>query len=186
MGLFAIDDLPRGTVLGTYPGVVVPLSQHVRKLRLYPACEGYIWRFSDNRMVVDPTNPRGILEDHAFGGNPSQPGSVFLLELISKIALTRGTPTTLCRINEPPRGKDVNVVIEEDLVKRTITFALERDVGKGEELFIDYGLNYDRSHYNCGSVARDRPVSESSSQSSDMRDESETFDLVSSHESSGA
>ena len=135
-------------------------------------------------MVIDPTNPRGILEDNVFGGNPSQPGSVFLLELISKVALTRGSPTTLCRINEPPRGRDVNVVIEEDLVKRTITFALERDVDKGEELFIDYGLNYDRSHYDCSSVARDRP--ESSSQSSDISAKVKPLTLSPSVESSGA
>jgi hypothetical protein len=149
MGLFALADLSRGTVLGTYPGVVVPLEQHVSKLRLYPASEGYIWRFSDNRMVIDPTNPRGMLEDTVCGGNLSQPGSVFLFEFISKLSLCRATPTTLCRINEPPRGSDVNVVTEEDLVKRTVTFTLERDVYKGEELFIDYGLSYDRSRYTA-------------------------------------
>ena len=60
-------------------------------------------------------------------------------------------PTTLCRINEPPQGRDVNVVTNEDLQARTVTFTLERDVYEGEELFIDYGLSYDRSMYGGGS-----------------------------------
>ena len=56
-------------------------------------------------------------------------------------------PTTLCRINEPPKGRDVNVVTNEDRDARTVTFSLERDVYEGEELYIDYGLSYDRSMY---------------------------------------
>ena len=56
-------------------------------------------------------------------------------------------PTTLCRINEPPKGRDVNVVTNEDRDARTVTFVLERDVYEGEELYIDYGLSYDRSMY---------------------------------------
>ena len=60
-------------------------------------------------------------------------------------------PTTVCRINEPPKGRDVNVVTEEDRESRTVTFILERDVYESEELFIDYGLSYDRSMYGGGS-----------------------------------
>jgi hypothetical protein len=145
LGLFVATDLPRGTVLGTYPGVVIPLMQHTRKLRQFPACEGYIWRFSDNQMVIDPTNQRGELEEYVVGGNPSQPGSVFLFEsILSKLSASQ---SSLCRINEPPRGRDVNVITREDLGARTVTLELERDVYRGEELFIDYGLSYDRSRY---------------------------------------
>lgn len=49
LGLFAKTNLQRGTLLGTYPGVVIPLQQNLDKLRQYPACEGYTWRFSDNK-----------------------------------------------------------------------------------------------------------------------------------------
>jgi hypothetical protein len=158
LGLFASKDLSRGTVLGTYPGVVIPLLQHTRKLRQCPACEGYIWRFSDNQMVIDPTNQVGELEDAVVGGNPSQPGSVFLFEsILSKLKADQASPTILCRINEPPRGRDVNVVTREDLGKRTVTFELERDVCKGEELFIDYGLSYDRSRYGGGTIEAAEP-----------------------------
>ena len=61
-----------------------------------------------------------------------------------------GVPTILCRINEPPIGRDVNVVTDEDRDQRQVTFVLERDVFAGEEFFIDYGLSYDRSMYGGG------------------------------------
>jgi hypothetical protein len=54
-------------------------------------------------------------------------------------------PTTLALINEPAPGWDVNV----DTFERgwELTFALNRDVLAGEELFLDYGPMYDRSSY---------------------------------------
>ena len=69
--------------------------------------------------------------------------------LLSGIVLPK-VPTTLCRINEPPKGRDVNVVTDEDKKKRQVVFSLERDVYAGEEFFIDYGLSYDRSMYGGG------------------------------------
>jgi hypothetical protein len=131
LGLFATEQLPQGTVLGTYPGVVAPLIRHQSKLRDYPACEGYIWRFSDNADVIDPTNAEGVCDELCVGGNPAQFGSLMLFQLLPMAA-----PTTLCRINEPPKGRDVNVVTVEDLKKRTVMFQLERTVQAGEEFFI--------------------------------------------------
>lgn len=97
--------------------------------------------------VIDPTNSVGVLDPVCYGGNPSLPGSVFLLKHV--IGWT--VPTTLCRINEPPKGKDVNVIITEDRTNRRVVFELERDVYVGEEFYIDYGMSYDRSMYNTGS-----------------------------------
>jgi hypothetical protein len=146
-GLFVNTSfLPKGTVLGTYPGVVLPLQPHLNKLRAYPQCETYIWRFSDSQMVIDPTNSVGVLDDTCRGGNPNMVGSEFLFQTIGSV-LFKPVPTTLCRINEPPKGFDVNVITTEDLSTRSVTFLLERDVYEGEELFIDYGLTYDRSNY---------------------------------------
>jgi len=144
LGLFVTKPLRRGTVLGTYPGVVVPLPQNIDKLRTFPQCEGYTWRFSDNRFVIDPTNPEGNIENMCRGGNMGMPLSIVLFQTFLRFIQV---PTTLCRINEPPKGKDVNVATDEDLEARTVTFTLERDVYEGEELFIDYGLSYDRSRY---------------------------------------
>ena len=147
LGLFAKETIPKNTVLGTYPGVVIPLGQNLGKLAKHPQCEGYIWRFSDNKMVIDPTNGEGILDSMSRGGNPSLPLSMELHKL-----LNLQVPTTLCRINEPPLGRDVNVVTDEDREKRQVVFSLERDVYAGEEIFIDYGLSYDRSMYGGGSA----------------------------------
>jgi SET domain-containing protein len=44
-------------------------------------------------------------------------------------------------------GGGCNVMATEDLAKREVIFELSRDVVKGEELFMDYGLTYDRSNY---------------------------------------
>ena len=41
----------------------------------------------------------------------------------------------------------MNVITEEDLSNRKVIFTLERDVIAGEELYIDYGLTYDRTKY---------------------------------------
>jgi len=154
LGLFAARSLPKGTILGTYPGIMAPLAQHAAsKLPNYPQCEGYIWRFSDNQYVIDPTNAVGVLEDICIGGNPGQFGSIPLFTILHQIPVLSNTlavKTALCRINEPPRGRDVNVVTDEDLQRRTVTFSLERDVVAGEEFFIDYGLSYDRSFYGGG------------------------------------
>lgn len=146
LGLFAKQNLPKGTVLGTYPGVVIPLSQNLNKLRNYPACEAYIWRFSDNAFVIDPTNKEGKVDAVCIGGRDGLPASQWLFANVFRMS----TPTALCRINEPPLGKDVNVVTDEDLNGRCVTFSLEKDVRIGEEFFIDYGLSYDRSMYGGG------------------------------------
>jgi len=144
LGLYVTTTLRKDTVLGTYPGVLVPLTQNLDKLRAHPQCEGYVWRFSDNQFVIDPTNSVGDIEDFCRGGNPS---SLFSIWFFNTVLPFVKVPTTLCRINEPPKGRDVNVVTSEDRESRTVTFSLERDVYEGEELFIDYGLSYDRSQY---------------------------------------
>jgi hypothetical protein len=63
-------------------------------------------------------------------------------------------PTTLCRINEPPPGTaGVNVRTEEDLDRRIVQFVLDRNVYANEELFMDYGVSYDRSFYGAAAAA---------------------------------
>jgi len=80
-------------------------------------------------IVIDPTSATGELADAV----------PWILNSVSMI------PTILCRINEPGRGGDVNVVAEEG--EDSVAFVLERGVKEGEELFLDYGPYYDRSKY---------------------------------------
>jgi len=152
LGLFVTQSLSKGTILGTYPGVLIPLPQHSssNKIRQHPEMTEYVWRFTDNQFIIDPTNHQtGALDDYCIGGNPSQPLSVPFFNVLdsSFFSVLHPVSTALCRINEPPKGYDVNVVTEEDLQSRTVVFTLERDVYAGEEIFIDYGLTYDRSKY---------------------------------------
>jgi len=147
LGLYATSTIPKNTILGTYPGVVMPLDQGLVKLNMAPCCETYIWRFSDSKFIIDPTDSMGRLQDYTLGGNPSTWASV---QLCTTILSGFRVPTTLCRINEPPIGMDRNVCTDEDLDKRLVKFVTERQLYPGEELFIDYGLTYDRSGYRKG------------------------------------
>ena len=63
-------------------------------------------------------------------------------------SLLGGKNTALCRINEPPIGAGgCNVGARENLDKREVVFTTLRDIFAGEELYLDYGLDYDRSGY---------------------------------------
>jgi hypothetical protein len=142
-GLFVTQAMTSGTVLGRYPGVCTPLEPHLDKLRAHPQCEVYIWRFSDNRYVLDPTNRMGRLDEVSYGGTFRTAAWFEQVPLLRYLA----KDTKLCRINEPPLGKTTNVRMEENLADRTVTLSLIRNVYAGEELFADYGTSYDRSRY---------------------------------------
>lgn len=144
LGLYATRSLPEGTLLGTYPGVVRPLqSTALSKLRDHPQCEAYVWRFTDNAKIIDPTDELGMIQDECYGGSNNTPFS----NLIMKTFYPQRSSTILARINEPPLGFDCNVRSSEDLETRKVLFEISRDVYAEEELFMDYGLTYDRSKY---------------------------------------
>ncbi len=144
LGLYTTTSMSEGTILGTYPGVVRPAQNYMKKYNNVPDAGTYAWRFTDNEFFIDPTNCEGILCDYCMGGTDDFPLSYFLHEKI----LPSKVPTLLARINEPPiGGGGCNVRTEENLKKREVIFELSRDVSAGEELFMDYGLSYDRSNY---------------------------------------
>ena len=59
-----------------------------------------------------------------------------------------GVSTMLCRINEPPIGAGgCSVNARENLATREVVFELVQDVVTGQELYLDYGLDYDRTGY---------------------------------------
>ena len=129
-GLFAAEDIPKGTTIGSYPGMIYPKALWLSKKDGEEAllfASRYSWTLA-NGDVLDPTLPNGALPDVlvALGG------------LIRK-------PTLLALINEPPAGVDVNLLPE--VTNTEVTFVAERDIFKGEEFFIDYGPGYNRMHY---------------------------------------
>mmetsp|Transcript_691 Transcript_691/g.1432 ORF Transcript_691/g.1432 Transcript_691/m.1432 type:complete len:314 (-) Transcript_691:3400-4341(-) len=146
LGLFVTRSLPEGTVLGSYPGVLRPAEAFYNgKCRRYPQAVAYSWRFTDNKFVIDPTNENGEIQSFCYGGSDEVPFSNLVFR--SVFSFWR-KDTALARINEPPIGiGGCNVRSREDLEKREIVFELCRDVVGGEELFMDYGVGYDRSGY---------------------------------------
>jgi len=145
LGLYAAKALPEGTILGTYPGVLRPTGKYLAQYEGDPNAGVYAWRFSDNEQFIDPTDREGKLQELCYGGTSDFPFSYFLHENIFKWKV----PTLLARINEPPIGwSGCNVCTAEDRKTREVIFSLSRDVEEGEELFMDYGLSYDRSDYS--------------------------------------
>ena len=144
LGLFLSKSYPEGTVLGSYPGVLRPAEQfYSTKCRVYPQAVGYSWRFTDNKFVLDPTDDEGNIDMYCYGGGDALSNAVFKT-LLSFMRVG----TELTRINEPPIGAGgCNVSARENLEKREVVLTLCRDVVVGEELFLDYGLDYDRSNY---------------------------------------
>jgi len=134
-GVYVSEDLARGTVLGAYPGRLVPLKPYLQKLKVVPQTASYCWTLGD-RGALDPTDAAGVL---------CEPLPFF--EVLPTFGLL-SVDTTLALINEPCAGFDVNVKTEEQGVD--VVFYTERDIAAGEELFLDYGMKYDRSGYSMG------------------------------------
>ena len=170
LGLFVNRNLPSGTVLGTYPGVLRRQDDFYEvKCRQYPKAVYYSWRLNDSGCVLDPTDSKGEIQSYCYGGS-----GVISERVFSSILRFCAKPTDLTRINEPPVGYGgCNVIAREEnngvrfeLCKicyypmctcifcsnqhapnHIIFSRVGRNVEVGEELFMDYGLNYDRSGY---------------------------------------
>ncbi|GMH90795.1 hypothetical protein TrST_g3873 [Triparma strigata] len=151
LGLFAARDLPKGTNLGLYPGVLTPTNAYRnKKLQTHPESVSYVWKLQnvpgslEERGVLDPTDSEGIISDYCSGGSTTIPLSRFLFRTVFA---TYRKPTTLCRINEPLTPEDANVDSTEETEAGKVLFFISRDVVAGEELYLYYGEYYDRSGY---------------------------------------
>ena len=146
LGLFAAQPLSKGTILGTYPGVIRPINTFYDvKCRQYPQAIGYSWRFTDSKYIIDPTDNKGEIQNVCYGGSSEVPLSNIIFPTLLSFW---NVNTALCRINEPPIGAGgCNVSAKENLDKREVIFELIQDVVTGQELYLDYGLDYDRSRY---------------------------------------
>ena len=130
--------------MGTYPGVLRRQSDfYDGKCRMHPKAVYYSWRLNDSGYVLDPTDSKGDIQSNCYGGSDVLSEAMFL-----SILRFCAKPTDLARINEPPIGfGGCNVVAREEKEGKCVRFELCRDVEVGEELFMDYGLDYDRSGY---------------------------------------
>lgn len=82
----------------------------------------------------------GYLDPTDSAGSPSgRPGPGFPWPVAVDIALTR--------VNEPPPGSTTNTRMVDGKGAADMLFVTTRDVAAGEELFLDYGTDYNRSGY---------------------------------------
>ncbi len=84
-------------------------------------------------LLLDPTDASGRLSTAPGPGPPWLP-----------------TDCTLAYINEPPKGAGgTNVTVEDDPSDALgLLCVAVRDIEPGEELYMDYGITYDRSAYS--------------------------------------
>jgi hypothetical protein len=133
LGVFAKTYIPEGTLIGEYPGYIREPSKVFDRKKTEEAKEKtkkYLWEVSDE-VILDPTDSTGRVP----------------IELQYLFGLVK-IDTTLCRVNEPPKGSDVNVFTEIEGAN-TVRIVSERNIFAGEEIFLDYGLKYDRSDYSA-------------------------------------
>lgn len=127
LGVFAKEDISRGTVIGAYPGFKRSRQDMDAKVREWPAAKGYVFA-SDAGWFLDPTD---------FQGQAS----------VTK--LWWFADTTLAFVNEPQKGQDTNICMADGSDELDILFVASRDIQMKEELLVDYGKFYDRSQYKA-------------------------------------
>jgi len=141
-----------------------PEQRRARQEERQARAREYVWKL-ESGLILDPTSTSGRLSDavpwlgNDFFLTTSAPDDIALpltptaaSPLLAacppaETSLSTGAiypiPTVLCRINEPARGGDVNVVAEEG--EDRVLFVCERAIAEGEELLLDYGPYHDRS-----------------------------------------
>ena len=131
-GVFAVQPIPHGAVVGGYPGLPRTAKGMLAKAMRVPQCQQYVFQISSN-LWLDPTDSTG---------SPSS-------KLLAFIPFWR-TDISMAYVNEPPVGQTVNVEISDaaDSNSPDLQFVATQSIDPGEELFIDYGSVYNRSNYN--------------------------------------
>ncbi|PSC75926.1 SET domain-containing -lysine N-methyltransferase isoform B [Micractinium conductrix] len=127
LGVYAVADIKEGTVLGAYPGRPRTPAGMAAKSAVAPGARDYCFRTRDDRLL-DPTDATGKLSPSPAPGLPWLPIDV-----------------SLAYINEPPKGAGgTNVTAEDDPNDGAgLLCVAARDIYAGEELWLDYGLQYD-------------------------------------------
>lgn len=128
-GVFARASIHKGTVLGAYPGRARTPQQVLQKAQRAPATKGFVFHNSQG-LYLDPTDAEGRVSSRPAPGLP-----------------WLDVDPSLAYVNEPRPGSSVNVSIVDEGPVREVRFVAAQDIGPGEELYIDYGRQYDRSNY---------------------------------------
>jgi hypothetical protein len=121
-GVFAGQDLPAGTLLGSYPGRRLSAPSYYAKRQRLPNFTEYCWVIEELQIALDPTDEQT--------GTLCEP-----LSVLSPLPIIGTIETTLALINEPPPSADVNLVTT--LEGKTLSIATGRAIAQGDELYLD-------------------------------------------------
>eukprot|EP00889_Picochlorum_renovo_P000705 jgi/Picre1/27735/NNA_000699.t1 len=134
-GVFSKVAIPRDVVLGAYPGRVRNDIEMTAKCVLAPMAQYYCFSKKPG-VILDPSDESG------YPSTRPSPGTWWPWDV----------DCTLSYVNEPSLHArvSVNVRVEDDKDDPStgLVFVTDRDIAAGEELFIDYGKDYDRSGYD--------------------------------------
>ncbi|KAG7667764.1 hypothetical protein NADE_002598 [Nannochloris sp. 'desiccata'] len=134
-GIFATENIPENTILGAYPGRPRTSAEMLTKCQTAPLARYYCFR-NKNGYFLDPTDWTGAPCKVPVPGLPWLP-----------------IDSSLSYANEPPKSSSgVNVTVEDDPKdEQGLVFVSICNIPAGAEVFVDYGLDYDRSSYGSSS-----------------------------------
>jgi hypothetical protein len=136
-GIFARENIPENTILGAYPGRPRTSAEMLIKCQTAPLARYYCFR-NKNGYFLDPTDWAGAPCKVPIPGLPWLP-----------------IDCSLSFANEPPKNSlsGVNVTVEDDRKdEQGLVFVSICNIPAGAEIFVDYGLDYDRSSYGSSST----------------------------------
>lgn len=116
-GVVSLVDIPKGTLLGVYPGKYLTIDQFLEKETFVSRSIKSTFKFSEN-VVIDPTD--------IFGFLPNKP------------------QLRIAFINEPPPGFQANVMVLSS--SKYIWYLSCLDIKKGQQIFTNYGNTYRRDY----------------------------------------
>ena len=138
LGVFSKHVIGKDTVLGSYPGFVRNDRDMTAKSIVAPMSRYYCFSTRPG-CIIDPTGEDGYPSKHPTPSSGTLSWWPFDVD------------TMLSYVNEPSINQNVsvNVRVEDDPDDPLVglIFRADRDIQAGEELFIDYGTQYDRSMY---------------------------------------
>lgn len=124
-GLFALENIPKDTIIGKFPGVISRRTNWVSTKDSEEAAvraSRYTWTLA-NSDILDPTLSNGLLPE----------------ELLFYGGLLRKS-TLLALVNEPRAGYDLNVVAV--VSDRDVAYVAERNIFKGASRYLLYLVWY--------------------------------------------
>ena len=71
-------------------------------------CEGFAWRFSDNKLIMPPMT-EGVGDIDVFVRGAARTAYATLPAILFVTVFSAKVPTTLCRINEPRPRNDMSI-----------------------------------------------------------------------------